>query len=553
MVSRYERLCEWLGSCSDEIVTVALGEVDRILGRPLPDSARRYPAFWSTGHYVGQLIAERGWRASLRVRDGTVVFRRSAHLGGAVRQVEQHGPESESDHPAPLPDLILVGCVKEKLLGRHPARELYTSALFAGRRRRAESTGCPWFVLSAKHGLVGPDEPIETYDVELSTQAAAVRRQWSDNVLAAIRRRFGEVRGKHIEFHAGAAYRDNGLVQGLRSQGAHVLVPLEGLTFGEQLAHYADTNQAAPAPREVTAIPMMRPAEARPSRDFGDIVAAITGAFLSGALDLSKRAGAPPPGWDALPECAAAAELRGRGANDSGVRVFLTLVAALDRAREANQLWEAATQLFCRSPWVFNPQAVVGRTLTALRDELAFFGVSRRHGPDAAAWRLICEALTSLEAPAPVIGAIRDGKGEATQLMEALQQTTRGGQAWFPFLSGPKVSVMWIRMLAHPGSAQIDNLQVVPVAVDVQVRKVTEYLGMAATRDQSLETARAVIQTAWAAQASKAAGPPALKGTAAAIDPAVWFFGKWGCTHCEQIGRQAPISDVCSACSFRRS
>ena len=33
---------------------------------------------------------------------------------------------------------------------------------------------------------------------------------------------------------------------------------------------------------------------------------------------------------------------------------------------------------------------------------------------------------------------------------------------------------MWVRMLAVPGSERTASLEVVPVAVDVQVRRVTE-------------------------------------------------------------------------------
>ena len=31
-----------------------------------------------------------------------------------------------------------------------------------------------------------------------------------------------------------------------------------------------------------------------------------------------------------------------------------------------------------------------------------------------------------------------------------------------------------------------------------------------------------------------------IANTAAALDPALWFFGKWGCTRCEQAGRLPP-------------
>ncbi len=42
-----------------------------------------------------------------------------------------------------------------------PAKDLYVSALFDKERAYAERTGIPWFILSAQHGLVAPDEVLE--------------------------------------------------------------------------------------------------------------------------------------------------------------------------------------------------------------------------------------------------------------------------------------------------------------------------------------------------------------------------------------------------------
>jgi hypothetical protein len=115
-------------------------------------------------------------------------------------------------------------------------------------------------------------------------------------------------------------------------------------------------------------------------------------------------------------------------------------------------------------------------------------------------------------------------------------------------LSGPKVSVMWTRMLVAPGGASLSNLEVVPVAVDVQVRKVTEYLGVTDTGDRDLEDVRRPIQEAWGHRASEVVAPsdqPGLARTSAFLDPILWFFAKWGCSHCEAMKQKRPISDVC--------
>ena len=64
-------------------------------------------------------------------------------------------------------DAIVVGCVKGKLEGRHHAADLYTSPLWLRRRAYAEAAGRPWFIFSAKHGLLRPEEDIDRYECSM--------------------------------------------------------------------------------------------------------------------------------------------------------------------------------------------------------------------------------------------------------------------------------------------------------------------------------------------------------------------------------------------------
>jgi hypothetical protein len=56
--------------------------------------------------------------------------------------------------------VCLVSCVSSKAVRALPARDLYISALFIKARAYVESLRCPWFILSAEHGLVHPDAVI---------------------------------------------------------------------------------------------------------------------------------------------------------------------------------------------------------------------------------------------------------------------------------------------------------------------------------------------------------------------------------------------------------
>ena len=155
----------------------------------------------------------------------------------------------------------LVGCVKQKAARALAAEDLYTSPLFRGRRAYVRTSCDRWLILSAKHGLVHPTEIIAPYDETLTTASTTARRAWSARVLAALAAELGDLEGVTFEIHAGAAYRDFGLVDGLRDARAQVEVPAAGLTQGQQLAFYAGrspklTNPDAPVPSISSSAPL---------------------------------------------------------------------------------------------------------------------------------------------------------------------------------------------------------------------------------------------------------------------------------------------------------
>ena len=132
----------------------------------------------------------------------------------------------------------LVGCVKSKRMTAAPAKDLYTSALFHGRRRWVEQRCDAWFILSAKHGLVPPEEILAPYDVTLTTMSRAGRRHWSLGVLVALESLLGDLGEHTFEIHAGFAYAGFGLADGLAAAGALVQLPTSGLSLGRQLQFY---------------------------------------------------------------------------------------------------------------------------------------------------------------------------------------------------------------------------------------------------------------------------------------------------------------------------
>jgi hypothetical protein len=150
-----------------------------------------------------------------------------------------------ADEPVGLSDVVLIGCVKSKLARAAPARDLYTSALFTRRRRYAEATGLPWFVVSSRWGLVAPDEVVSPYDVYLGDRSAAYRRTWAEFVTAQLSD-LGSLTGTVVEIHAGDYYV-NALRPALEHAGAVVVDAVDAASMGETLAWYDRHRPIAPA------------------------------------------------------------------------------------------------------------------------------------------------------------------------------------------------------------------------------------------------------------------------------------------------------------------
>ena len=128
--------------------------------------------------------------------------------------------------------VALVSCVKAKRTSAAPASDLYTSQLFRALRAYAIAHADAWYVLSAEHGLLRPDQLVAPYERTLNAMPKHDRVAWAERV----QQQLLEVlpMGAAVILLAGVRYRE-GLVPFLREHGFAISVPLEGLGIGKQL------------------------------------------------------------------------------------------------------------------------------------------------------------------------------------------------------------------------------------------------------------------------------------------------------------------------------
>lgn len=138
--------------------------------------------------------------------------------------------------------LALIACCARKLAEAAPARSLYQGQLFKGSVALAEARGWRWAVLSAKHGLVMPEEVIEPYEQRLARDVRTQRR-WATQVMTHLDTATRQP--SKVIFLAGADYR-RFLVGHLKGRGVECEIPMQELGIGRQLQWLKNAGAAEP-------------------------------------------------------------------------------------------------------------------------------------------------------------------------------------------------------------------------------------------------------------------------------------------------------------------
>lgn len=240
-----------LKSASGE-VHLSWDELESLVG-PLPPSASQYRAWWSGSRPHVQAWKSAGFHLSELALGAYIAFTPQQ----APPRAESGGLDTDrvvsSASPPPASggaDVLLVTCVKSKLTRPAAARDLYSSPLFRKQRAYAEAICRPWFILSAEHALVQPEEWLAPYERYLPDTPAAYQRAWGFFVAERLELLIGPLNGRLVEVHASREYVS--AIRGpLETKGAKLHGPLDSLSHGKRLQWYdthASTTGTAVAP-----------------------------------------------------------------------------------------------------------------------------------------------------------------------------------------------------------------------------------------------------------------------------------------------------------------
>jgi hypothetical protein len=127
--------------------------------------------------------------------------------------------------------VALVSCSKKKKGYACKAKEIYSeSTLFNKTASYVARKYFSWFIISAKYGLLNPEEVIEPYDVTLYNMSKDEIIDWSKKVADSL-----VCLGiDKVDIYAGSLYRKY-LIRFLDENNIKYNVPMQGLGIGKQL------------------------------------------------------------------------------------------------------------------------------------------------------------------------------------------------------------------------------------------------------------------------------------------------------------------------------
>ena len=148
--------------------------------------------------------------------------------------------------------LVLIACSKTKSFKnegeRIEAGDAYCSPLFQKSKQWAELRGYPYAIISAKYGLIFPDEKIQDYDLTLNELNKKQLENWKRNVAEQIedygRWKVGVESWEdmpRIIALAGKSYTDN--LEDALEYRIEIEEPLKGLQVGERLSKLNEMNK----------------------------------------------------------------------------------------------------------------------------------------------------------------------------------------------------------------------------------------------------------------------------------------------------------------------
>ena len=237
--------------------------------------------------------------------------------------------------------------------------------------------------------------------------------------------------------------------------------------------------------------------------------------------------------------------------------LFITFSVSIDYMRDANSLWASSRKTYedANTNYLFSPKALHETQLKQISEDMAKYGLSKKFTKDAYIWRTIGVTFYKKWGGNP-INFLEDCRWDALTILRRLRSDTHQYSTRnvpdYPYLRGPKIGPLWLRMLRdNVGITKIKNLEKVPIPVDRHIARATLSTGVVhgvfkGTLNELFDN----IRKAWflSVEDLKVKNRPMI---ALDVDEALWHLSKYGCGPYRDIETgYCKLCDKCEAGNF---
>lgn len=233
--------------------------------------------------------------------------------------------------------------------------------------------------------------------------------------------------------------------------------------------------------------------------------------------------------------------------------LFMTLTVSIDYQRDAPSLWEVSRQTFQdpETRYLFDPGQLRQITFQKIAKDMQKYKLSKKPQKDANTWRTVALTFHDKWKDDPR-NFLRDCSWDSLVILNRLGNDTHmyNGKPVFdyPFLRGPKIGPLWLRMLRdNVGISELKNLDKVPIPVDIHVARATLATGVVRGDFKGdLGHLFKHIREAWFVS-TKGLKLEARPMIALDLDEPLWHLSKYGCTKRNNISGFCPFRQRCEA------
>lgn len=164
--------------------------------------------------------------------------------------------------------------------------------------------------------------------------------------------------------------------------------------------------------------------------------------------------------------------------------LFITLTVSIDYQRDAPSLWESSRKTFDdpETRYLFDPKLLYETPSKKIGEDMQKYKLSKKPQKDANIWQTVGVTFYKKWRGDPR-NFLQDCNWNSSLILRRLKDDKHiysGRQVSdYPYLRGPKIGPLWLRMLRdNVGIAQLENLENVPIPVDIHIARATLATGI---------------------------------------------------------------------------